>query len=259
MLNYMSAFGRDAEFTVDYGGGISKNKIRLTVPGNPVDPFSLTENASDEEQGLANILLRIGQRPKWKYARGVNTIIYTLEKRSIPDWGKLLAAIIAAVVLGLAVRMLPENISTVLQKDIIEPLLQTFLGFLNAVAGPMIFLSVVWGIYSIGDASTFSEVGRRICVRYLLYLLIMTVLVALISLPFFSLQIGNAQNGSQYSELYQMVLNIIPNNRFTPFSRSNTLQIMTICASNCLPNMASNGEGTGKTGRTTNILRFPPL
>ena len=206
-----------------------------------------------------NILLRIGQRPKWKYARGVNTIIYTLEKRSIPDWGRLLAAIIAAVVLGLAVRLLPENISTVLQKDIIEPLLQTFLGFLNAVAGPMIFLSVVWGIYSIGDASTFSEVGRRICVRYLLYLLIMTVLVALLSLPFFSLQIGNAQNGSQYSELYQMVLNIIPNNLFTPFSRSNTLQIMTICASNCLPNMASNGEGTGKTGRTTNILRFPPL
>ena len=64
MLNYISAFGRDAEFTVDYGGGISKNKIRLTVPGNPVDPFSLTENASDEEQGLANILLRIGQRPR---------------------------------------------------------------------------------------------------------------------------------------------------------------------------------------------------
>ena len=95
--------------------------------------------------------------------------IYTLAKKSIPDWGKLLAAIIAAVALGLAVRLLPENISTVLRQDIIAPLLQTFLGFLNAVAGPMIFLSVVWGIYSIGDASTFSEVGRRICVRYLLY------------------------------------------------------------------------------------------
>jgi len=44
----------------------------------------------------------------------------------------------------------------------------------------------------------------------------------------FSLQIGNAQNGSQYSELYQMVLNIIPDNLFTPFSRSNTLQIMFV-------------------------------
>ena len=228
LLNYMSVFGRDAEFTMDYGGGISKNKIRLMVSGNPIDPFNLTENASDEEQGLANILSRIGQRPKWKYARGVNTIIYTLAKKGIPDWGKLLAAIFAAVVLGMAVKLLPANISTVLQQDIIGPLLKTFLGFLNAVAGPMIFLSVVWGIYSIGDASTFSETGRHICVRYLLYLLIMTMLIALISLPFFSLQIGNAQNGNQYSEMYQMILNIIPDNLFTPFSRSNTLQIMFV-------------------------------
>ena len=83
-------------------------------------------------------------------------------------------------------------------------------------------------IYCIGDASTFSEVGRRVCVRYLLYLLVMTVLIALISLPFFSLQIGNTQNGNQYSELYQMVLNIIPDNLFTPFSRGNTLQIMFV-------------------------------
>ncbi len=74
----MSVFGRDAEFTMDYGGGISKNKIRLTVSGNPVDPFNLAGDDSDEEQALANILSRIGQRPKWKYVRGVNTIIYTL-------------------------------------------------------------------------------------------------------------------------------------------------------------------------------------
>ena len=26
----------------------------------------------------------------------------------------------------------------------------------------MIFLSVVWGIYSIGDAATFSEIGKRL-------------------------------------------------------------------------------------------------
>ena len=34
------------------------------------------------------------------------------------------------------------------------PKTKKMLAFLNAVAGPMIFLSVVWGIYSIGDVST---------------------------------------------------------------------------------------------------------
>ena len=33
LLQYKSAFGSDAEFTVDYSGGIAKCRIRLTVPG----------------------------------------------------------------------------------------------------------------------------------------------------------------------------------------------------------------------------------
>lgn len=228
LLYYRSAFGSDAEFTVDYGGGFFKSKIRLTVPGNPADPFNLTATASEDDQLLANVLSRIGQRPKWSYVRGANTITYTPAKKSAPDWVKLVTAIAAAVVLGLAVRAMPESISTVLQQGIIGPLLDTFLGFLNAVAGPMIFLSVIWGIYSIGDVSTFSEIGRRLCVRFILYLCIMTMVIALISLPFFSLLYGNAQNGNPYSELYQMILDIIPDNLFTPFTNSNTLQIMFV-------------------------------
>ena len=228
LLNYMDLFGRDADFTIDYGGGLSKSKVRLTMPGKPVDPLSLNEDASEEAQLLANMLSRMGQRPKWKYVHGVNTVTYTTAKKSLPDWAELLAAVVAAIVLGLVVQVLPADTANTLRQGVIAPLLDTFLGFLNAVAGPMIFLSVVWGIYSIGDASTFSEVGRRLLVRFLLYMLITTVLIALFSLLFFSLRAGNAQNGSQYSALYQMVLAIIPDNLFTPFSRNNTLQIMFV-------------------------------
>ena len=228
LLDYMDIFGSDAEFTVDYAGGLSKNRIRLTVPGKPVDPFTLNETDSDDEQLLANVLSRMGQRPKWQYARGANRITYTPAKKKTPEWVKLLTAIIAAIVLGLIVRALPANISAVLRQDVVSPLLDTFLGFLNAVAGPMIFLSVVWGIYSIGDISTFSEIGKRLCVRFILFLCILTALIALISLPFFSFHYGNAQNGNAFSELYQMILDIIPDNLFTPFTNSNTLQIMFV-------------------------------
>ena len=202
LLDYMDAFGSDVEFSVDYSGGIFKSRVRLSVPGEPADPFSIRAADPEDEQLLANVLSRMGQRPKWQYARGVNTITYTPAKKSAPDGVKLLIAIIAAIVLGLVVRALPDNVSTLLQRDVVSPLLDTFLGFLNAVAGPMIFLSVVWGIYSIGDISTFSEIGRRLCVRFILYLCVMTALIALFSLPFFSLHYGNAQSGNPYSELY---------------------------------------------------------
>lgn len=228
LLDYMSVFGSDAVFSVDYGGGLFKSRIRLNVPGPQVDPFSLSETTTEDDLLVANVLSRMGQRAKWKYVHGVNTITYNPAKKSIPDWGKLLMAILAAFVLGLAVRVLPANASGILRDGVIAPLLDTFLGFLNAIAGPMIFLSIVWGIYNIGDASTFSEVGRRLCVRFLLYLCIMTVLIALICLPFFGFRAGDAQNGNQFSELYRMVLNIIPNNLIMPFASNNTLQIMFV-------------------------------
>ena len=228
LLNYKGIFGTDAEFSMDLGGGFSKNRIRLTVPGKSVDPFNPTGTASDEDRLMENALTRMGQHPRWKYVRGANTIIITLAKKALPEWGKLLISITAAIVLGLLFRVLPADVSTTLQQDIITPLLQTFLGFLNAIAGPMIFLSVVWGIYSIGDASTFSELGRHICIRFLLYLCILTTLIALIGLSFFSFKSGSVQSGNQFSALYQMVLNIVPANLFTPFSRGNTLQILFV-------------------------------
>ena len=228
LLNYKGIIGTDAGFAMDFGGGISKNRIRLTVPGSSADPFNLTGTVSDEDQIMVNALTRMGQHPRWKYVRGVNTIMITVAKKGLPEWGKLLTAIFAAIVLGMLIRMLPADLSGTLQQEIIAPLLETFLGFLNAIAGPMIFLSVIWGIYSIGDASTFSEVGRRICARFLLYLCIMTVLVGLISIPFFSFEFGYTQGGNQFSSLYQMILDIVPDNLFTPFSRGNTLQILFV-------------------------------
>ena len=101
LLTYLSAFGSDVAFSVDYGKGLTKNRIRLTVPGLSLDPFASTEASTDEDLFLSNVLSRMGQHPKWKYARGVNTIVYTPSKKSRPDWEKLLFAIVSAIVLGL--------------------------------------------------------------------------------------------------------------------------------------------------------------
>ena len=61
-----------------------------------------------------------------------------------------------------------------------------------------------------------------------MYLCILTTLIALIGLSFFSFKSGSVQSGNQFSALYQMVLNIVPANLFTPFSLGNTLQILFV-------------------------------
>ena len=228
LLFYQKTFGEDAVFQLDLGGNLGHTKVRLSVPGDSFDPFATSELNSDEDAIMRDALVSMGKIPRWRFRRGANEIIFTSEKKKLPEWARLIIAIAAAVVLGLIVRMSPEPVRTLMQEGIIAPLINTFLGFLNAVAGPMIFLSVVSGIYSIGDASTFSEVGKRLSIKYGLFLCGMTLICAALSWPLFTLNFGTTQVGSDFSALYQMVLDIVPSNLFTPFSRGNTLQILFV-------------------------------
>jgi Na+/H+-dicarboxylate symporter len=228
LLNYQKLFGTEAEFVMDTGSGLGRSKIRITVPGKEADPYADSDSFSDEAAFIRNALNQMGKLPRWKYKRGTNEVLFTTEKKRLPDWMKLIIAIAAAVICGFAIRLLPESAAIIIRDGIVAPLISTFLGFLNAVAGPMIFFAVVWGIYSIGDAATFSEVGKRLSRNTGIFLVFMTSAVALITLPFFKLNYSGGKAGGDFSSLYQMVLDIIPSNLFTPFSRGNTLQILFV-------------------------------
>ena len=228
LLSYQKTFGEEAVFMLNMGSRFGKDKIRVVVPGESYDPFTSYEYSTDEDDFMRKAMVRMGKAPQWQYRRRANEVMFTSVRRTAPDWLKLLTAIVSAVVLGLLTKLSPESVRVVLQHGIIEPLINTFLGFLNAVAGPMIFLSVVWGIYSIGDATTFSDIGKKLLQKFGLFLCVTTIICVILSMPFFTLNFGNAQTGGDFSSLYQMVLDIIPSNLFTPFSRGNTLQILFV-------------------------------
>ncbi|MBE6015779.1 MAG: dicarboxylate/amino acid:cation symporter [Lachnospiraceae bacterium] len=226
LLFYREAFGEDAEFLMEKGASFGRRKIRVSVRGNMISPYVSQDYTSEEDRFMQMALVRMGRLPKWSYRRGANVIVFEPQKITRPEWMVLLISIVAAILCGTFLRFLPGDVSAVLLTDIISPLLNCFLGFLNAVAGPMIFLSVVWGIYSIGDTATFSVMGKRLGIRFAIYLCLVTIVVALVSMPFAGMNSGAAQGGSEFLSLYQMVLDIIPTNLFTPFSRGNTLQIL---------------------------------
>ena len=228
LLRYQALFGSEAAFILDTGRSLGRCKIRLTVPGAQADPFVPSEYSTDEDLFIRKAMTQMGRLPRWRYRQGLNEVVFTSARKRLPEWSKLALAIGAAVALGFAVKLLPPELGAVIEYEVIAPLMNTFLGFLNAIAGPMIFLSVVWGIYSIGDAATFSELGKRLGLIAGALLVGMTVATALVFLPLFHLHYGAGQAGSSFSSLYRMVLDIVPTNLFTPFARGNTLQILFV-------------------------------
>lgn len=123
--------------------------------------------------------------------------------------------------------LLPVGLRQTLLNGVLTPLHDTFLNILGAIAGPMVFLSVAWGIYGIGDAATLKQVGKKMLFGYIGTVYIALIAVGLICLPLFNLNFsgsGNANNA--LSEIFTMLLGIFPKNIFSPFVDGNTLQII---------------------------------
>ena len=161
LLTYQKKFGSDAEFLLEMASHLRRVIIRVTLKGLSYDPLAGSAELSEEEIMMHSIMSQMKPTPRWEYTLGNNVINYVIRKKQSSYWLSLVTAIAAGVLLGLLLRLAPENVRTLISQDIITPLLSKFMGFLSAIAGPLIFLSVVWSIYSIGDLRTFIAIGKK--------------------------------------------------------------------------------------------------
>ena len=224
LLNYQGALGENGSFFVRYVKRLGRLRIELSVPGLRYDPFAGEEEGSEILRG---ILAGMGIAPVWQYKNGVSQIIFTPRKRKPSQILLLALSVVLAAVSGGICTLLPEYIRSFLSVQLITPIFNTFMGLLTAIAGPMIFLSVVWGVYSIGDTATLSKIGKRMILRFLLMSFLLALLAGAAMLPFFPLT-GSGGSSFDFSQLLQMVLDIVPGNFFTPFTQANPLQIIFV-------------------------------
>jgi len=125
-------------------------------------------------------------------------------------------------------QFVPKETSEFFSTQLLSPVLNAFMGFLGAMSGPMICLSVVWGIYSIGDAVTFSVLGKRLISRYIIVITAVGVVSLAIFIPLFTFDMSADSSSVIFGQLLQMVLDIVPSNLFMPFTEGNTLQILFV-------------------------------
>lgn len=229
LLNYRDRFGEDKEFTLFCVKRFSRLRIVITIRGENFEQFSARESDGEySSETLCGMLANMGLAPSHRYKNGENIITLTPERKKRGSTViRLLAAVIFAVAAGLLCLLLPENAREILSVNIIKPLSETFMGLLSAMSGPLIFLSVLWGIYSIGDVASFGRIGKRMITRFMLMSTVLLLISCCAIVPFFSVKLGD--NGkADFTALYQMLLDIIPSNFFKPFSEGNPLQIIFV-------------------------------
>ena len=225
LLKYLDSLNSGTSFEIVTAKRFRTLKIELVIAGDSIDPF-----ADDDGGGtiLNNLLSNFGLAPTWRYKNGKNIITFTAKKqKKMSQILQLGIAILSAIALGGICLLLPDKVSGFIAADLVAPVFDTFMGLLSAIAGPIIFLSVVWGICGIGDMATFGKIGKKMIGRFLVVSMIVgAAMTALFALMFQTSAIGGA--AFEFSDLYEMILDIIPSNLFAPFIEGNSLQIIFI-------------------------------
>lgn len=200
-----------------------RRSIRICVRGDEIDENDEIKNYTLSSRLLSQAGLSIIK----SYRKGENVLsVYFGKKKKTGQIPRLAAAIVLAVVLGLLERLLPSSIREV-TTEVMDPLFNMILGLLSLISSPMIFLSVSWGIFNIGDISTMGRVGKKVIKGIVVTTIVLSVVTASTMMWFFPHSFSNGGVSlSGLVDIYNIILDIVPGDIVSPFLNGNTLQII---------------------------------
>lgn len=227
---YDNASNLKDKFTVDISRRFGRITLTVSCNGMPCDPLA----AEDEDESFGSgalgraMLTNLGLSPSWQYQNGSNTVSFSIKKKQkLSQLSLVLIAVVSALVLGWLGLLLPEGLRTTILTTLLDPLFNTFLSVFSCIVGPLMFLSMVWGIVNIGDTRQLGRIGKKLLGRYMIVSIIVGIVCMIAAVSFFKPTLSGAQSGQAVLQsVIEMVLHIIPGNIVEPFLTGNTLQIL---------------------------------
>jgi len=172
----------------------------------------------------------MGLSTGFRYADGKNCLSFMPRKS---ENGKRIRAILIGLLSGLGMSVAILNIFPswvpFLSEQLVSPIFTAMMNLLKTIAGPMIFLAILSGIYGIGDIATFGKMGRKLIVRFIVLTAICSVLAMLFIFPFVEIQTATeGVGGFSLGSILGFVTQIIPSDIFSPIITGNMMQIIFI-------------------------------
>ena len=225
LLRWMDAGLADAEITLRFERRMLTDIIDLTIKGAESNPFE--DNSGDFGEYSAHLLENMQILPEYSYKKGENRLTFRLPGKKMGQLtvlGIVLAAALAAGIAGNT--FIPQASREFIINAVLTPAQSLFYKMLGFIASPMIFLSVVWGIYGIGDPKTFGNLGKKFVLRDIRETFAACIFT-LLTIPLIGPSFGSGNGGENQAEkLINMILDIVPANIAEPFMNGNTLQII---------------------------------
>ena len=224
LLEYQAKYGEEAFFGLKLVKRLFSIKIEIVIEG---ESYNALVRNNDERDVIQGLLAGIGLAPIWSYKNGKNYIAFIPKKKSLSSTVKMLGAIVLAIIAGTILNLLPEGIRAGANDYVLTPVTSAFMGLITAVSGPMIFLSVLGSICSMGNMETLGRIGSKTIKIILLYMTVIAVFMTAFACLFYPIKWGGG-GSSDFSQILDLIYDIIPSNLFEPFVAGNALQLIFI-------------------------------
>lgn len=226
-------FGEDKKCIISSGTKFKKAYIRAAVSGERCNPKETTDELYGEMLENSGLLYSLGVPLDYDYANGQNVITITPPKQDRGTLFRVIVAILFALLISVFSHILVPQQCNMIAQSIVAPLFNTMMNLLMTIAGPLIFLSVCSGIYGIGNISVVGRMAGKLVKRFTIMTFIPLILFMILfgwCFPISELTL-DGKMGNRISEIYDMILKIVPTDIITPFQTGNALQIIFLaCA-----------------------------
>ncbi len=225
-------FGEGKEFEYAIGKRFGRLELQIRIAGEKFNPLEEGRGAEkrNRESSLRNFYMDKTTFVSYNYIAGKNIITIfspAIRRREFAVKSPVLWALFLGLLAGMLCRRLPEGLVSFLINDLVNPVFSVVIGMMTGIMGPVIFVSMVLSISSLGSIDKLTDLGGRIIRRFVkITLLVMGVSVA-VSLLFY--HVFGTENGSfQFGKVISMMLDVFPKNLLSPFLENNTPQLVVM-------------------------------
>ena len=228
LLRFRESYGTNGPCIIRGIKSFSGIRFELAQQGARHNPLII-----DPDDIMAHdMLAKLNLCPQYAFRENRSLNIVTVPAPIKPIKNALLIGVLCGVVLAVltwfALSAMPGTVEEEYMAPLISALFSKLSSVFSALATPLVFFAVIAGIVGIGDITSFGKLGIRLVLRMLCtYGIAMIVMVSL-GIPMGLVSAGKSGGENVFSDLLNLVLDIIPGNLVEPFRIDNDLQVIVL-------------------------------